>query len=164
MSKCIKHGLKESHLRKNSLLDPPWQIFVLPILQALWIGWAVWHVPLQIFSYVEVGDLLQSGAGYSRNPDPEKTHTDLALLNDLKMKPFPCSFLFCVSLLFSDVAHATYHLKAGDHQLKTAQSYAQTRHNAQPVLRTLNIASKWIKNPVSSSENILLDGRGFVLS
>ncbi|XP_017157820.1 matrilin-3a isoform X4 [Poecilia reticulata] len=57
------------------------------------------------------------------------------------MKPFPCSLLFCVSLLFSDVAHATYHLKAGDSRLKTAQSYAQTRHNAQPVLRTLNPAN-----------------------
>ncbi|XP_043963257.1 matrilin-3a [Gambusia affinis] len=57
------------------------------------------------------------------------------------MKPFPCSLLFCVSLLFSDVAHATYHLKAGNHQLKTAQSYAQTRHNAQPLLRTLNPAN-----------------------
>uniref|UniRef100_A0A3B3YQN2 VWFA domain-containing protein n=1 Tax=Poecilia mexicana TaxID=48701 RepID=A0A3B3YQN2_9TELE len=56
------------------------------------------------------------------------------------MKPFPCSLLFCVSLLFSDVAHATYHLKAGDPQLKTAQSYSQTRHNAQPVLRTPNPA------------------------
>uniref|UniRef100_A0A3B3V3R4 Matrilin 3a n=1 Tax=Poecilia latipinna TaxID=48699 RepID=A0A3B3V3R4_9TELE len=56
------------------------------------------------------------------------------------MKPFPCSLLFCVSLLFSDVAHATYHLIAGDPQLKTAQSYSQTRHNAQPVLRTPNPA------------------------
>ncbi|XP_012724524.2 matrilin-3a isoform X1 [Fundulus heteroclitus] len=53
------------------------------------------------------------------------------------MKPFPRSLLYCALLLFSDYAHATYHLRAGG-PLITAQSYAQTRHNAQPVLRTLN--------------------------
>ncbi|MEQ2306589.1 hypothetical protein AMECASPLE_009730 [Ameca splendens] len=54
------------------------------------------------------------------------------------MKPFLWSLLCCVLQLFSDVAHATYHLRAGDSELITAQSYAQTRHNGQPKLRTLN--------------------------
>ncbi|XP_015225241.1 PREDICTED: matrilin-3-like isoform X1 [Cyprinodon variegatus] len=56
------------------------------------------------------------------------------------MNPFMWSLLYFVLLLFSEVAHATYHLRAGDPQLITAQSYAQTRQNGQPMFRTLNPA------------------------
>ncbi|XP_015225246.1 PREDICTED: uncharacterized protein LOC107081599 isoform X2 [Cyprinodon variegatus] len=57
------------------------------------------------------------------------------------MNPFMWSLLYFVLLLFSEVAHATYHLRAGDPQLITAQSYAQTRQNGQPMFRTLNPAN-----------------------
>lgn len=40
------------------------------------------------------------------------------------------------------VVRATYHLSPVDPQLVAAQSYAQTRNNARPPLRTLNPASK----------------------
>ncbi|XP_051265442.1 matrilin-3a isoform X2 [Dicentrarchus labrax] len=54
------------------------------------------------------------------------------------MKPL-WSLLYCASLLLSD-AQATYHLSAGDPQLIAAQSYAQTRNNGRPPIRTLNPA------------------------
>ncbi|XP_078131094.1 matrilin-3a isoform X2 [Sander vitreus] len=53
------------------------------------------------------------------------------------MKSFLWSLLFCASLLLSDVL-ATYQLNAGDPQLIAAQSYAQTRNNGRPPLRTLD--------------------------
>ncbi|XP_022593575.1 matrilin-3-like [Seriola dumerili] len=55
------------------------------------------------------------------------------------MKSFPWSLLYCASLLLSDVL-GTYHLNAGDPHLIAAQSYAQTRNNGRPPLRTLNPA------------------------
>ncbi|XP_044025905.1 matrilin-3a isoform X2 [Siniperca chuatsi] len=55
------------------------------------------------------------------------------------MKSLLLSLLYCASLLLSDVL-ATYHLSAGDPQLIAAQSYAQTRNNGRPPIRTLNPA------------------------
>ncbi|KAI3364226.1 hypothetical protein L3Q82_011031 [Scortum barcoo] len=55
------------------------------------------------------------------------------------MKSLLWSVLYCASLLLSDVL-ATYHLSAGDPQLIAAQSYAQTRNNGRPPVRTLNPA------------------------
>ena len=57
------------------------------------------------------------------------------------MKCVLWSLLCCASLLMADVL-ATYHLSAGDAQLIAAQSYAQSRNNGRPPLRTLNPASK----------------------
>lgn len=84
----------------------------------------------------------------------------LRLLKDLKMNPFLWNLLYCVLLLFSD-ALATYHLRAGNPHLITAQSYAQTRHNSQPILRTLNPTSKFMK--ISVLQKMFLGGRGFVI-
>uniref|UniRef100_A0A8D3B7X7 Matrilin 3 n=1 Tax=Scophthalmus maximus TaxID=52904 RepID=A0A8D3B7X7_SCOMX len=55
------------------------------------------------------------------------------------MKSSPWGLLCCASLLLSDVL-GTYHLGAGDPQLLAAQSFAQTRSNGRPPLRTLNPA------------------------
>ncbi|KAL7388397.1 hypothetical protein ABVT39_013031 [Epinephelus coioides] len=55
------------------------------------------------------------------------------------MKSVLCSLLSCASLLLSDVL-ATYHLSVGDPQLISAQSFAQSRNNGRPPLRTLNPA------------------------
>ncbi|XP_045917027.1 matrilin-3a isoform X2 [Micropterus dolomieu] len=55
------------------------------------------------------------------------------------MKSLRWSLWCCASLLLSDVL-ATYHLSAGEHQLIAAQSYAQTRNNGRPPIRTLNPA------------------------
>ncbi|XP_049914859.1 matrilin-3a isoform X2 [Epinephelus moara] len=55
------------------------------------------------------------------------------------MKSVLCSLLSCASLLLSDVL-ATYHLSVGDPQLISAQSFAQSRTNGRPPLRTLNPA------------------------
>lgn len=52
------------------------------------------------------------------------------------------SLLCCAALLLSGV-RATYHLGAGQQQLIAAQSYAQTRNNGRPPMRTLNPASKF---------------------
>lgn len=62
------------------------------------------------------------------------------------MKSSLCSLLYGAALLLSD-ALATYHLSAGDPQLMAAQSYAQTRNNGRPPLRTLNPSSKSYKIP-----------------
>ncbi|XP_013871152.1 matrilin-3a isoform X1 [Austrofundulus limnaeus] len=53
------------------------------------------------------------------------------------MKRFLQSLVFS-ALLLCDVTRATYLLGAGDPHLISAQSYAQTRHNGRPPLRTLN--------------------------
>uniref|UniRef100_A0A3Q3KR46 VWFA domain-containing protein n=1 Tax=Monopterus albus TaxID=43700 RepID=A0A3Q3KR46_MONAL len=53
------------------------------------------------------------------------------------MKSLLWSLWYCTSLLLSDVL-ATYHLSAGDPQVRAAQSYAQTRNNSRPPPRTLN--------------------------
>ncbi|XP_041832379.1 matrilin-3a [Melanotaenia boesemani] len=58
----------------------------------------------------------------------------------MRMKPFLWSLLYCAALLLSDVVQATYHLGLGDPQLIAAQSYAQSRHNGRPPLRTLDPA------------------------
>uniref|UniRef100_A0A668UPR7 VWFA domain-containing protein n=1 Tax=Oreochromis aureus TaxID=47969 RepID=A0A668UPR7_OREAU len=55
------------------------------------------------------------------------------------MKAFHWILLYCTAPLLSDV-QATYHLMAGDPELMAAQSYAQTRNNGRPLLRTLNPA------------------------
>ncbi|CAK6979202.1 matrilin-3a [Scomber scombrus] len=55
------------------------------------------------------------------------------------MKSLLCRLLYSASLLLSDVL-ATYQLSAGDPHLISAQSYAQTRNNGRPPLRTLNPA------------------------
>ncbi|XP_063352176.1 matrilin-3a [Pelmatolapia mariae] len=55
------------------------------------------------------------------------------------MKAFHWILLYCAAPLLSDV-QATYHLMAGDPELMAAQSYAQTRNNVRPPLRTLNPA------------------------
>uniref|UniRef100_A0A673BUH0 Matrilin 3a n=1 Tax=Sphaeramia orbicularis TaxID=375764 RepID=A0A673BUH0_9TELE len=59
------------------------------------------------------------------------------------MKPSLWSLLTCASLLLAHV-RATYpphhHQGAGDPQLIAAQSYAQTRNNGRPPIRTLNPA------------------------
>lgn len=57
------------------------------------------------------------------------------------MKAFHWILLYCAAPLLSDV-QGTYHLMAGDPELMAAQSYAQTRNNGRPPLRTLNPASK----------------------
>ncbi|XP_075315248.1 matrilin-3a isoform X1 [Odontesthes bonariensis] len=59
----------------------------------------------------------------------------------MRMKPFPWSVLFSASLLLSDVVQATYSIRPGDPQLIAAQSYAQSRNNGRPPLRTLNPAN-----------------------
>lgn len=46
-------------------------------------------------------------------------------------------------------ARATFHLSRGDPQLVAAQSYAQSRNNARPPVRTLNPASK-VQDPLHS--------------
>ncbi|XP_075869669.1 matrilin-3a isoform X4 [Nelusetta ayraudi] len=49
--------------------------------------------------------------------------------------------LYCSALLLPAThVRATYHLGAGDPQLIAAQSYAQTRNNGRPPMRTLNPA------------------------
>ncbi|XP_067339150.1 matrilin-3a isoform X2 [Channa argus] len=53
------------------------------------------------------------------------------------MKSLLLSLLYCASLLLSD-ALATYQLSAEDPQMIAAQSYAQSRNNGRPPLRTLN--------------------------
>ncbi|XP_035764386.1 matrilin-3a isoform X3 [Neolamprologus brichardi] len=53
------------------------------------------------------------------------------------MKAFHWILLYCAAPLLSDV-QGTYHLMAGDPELMAAQSYAQTRNNGRPPLRTLN--------------------------
>ncbi|XP_063758446.1 matrilin-3a isoform X2 [Eleginops maclovinus] len=53
------------------------------------------------------------------------------------MNSFLWSLLCCAALLLPDV-RATYPLSAGDPQLIVAQSYAQTRLNGRPPIRTLN--------------------------
>lgn len=53
--------------------------------------------------------------------------------------------LYCSALLLPAPLRATYHLGAGDPQLIAAQSYAQTRNNGRPPIRTLNPASKFQK-------------------
>lgn len=55
--------------------------------------------------------------------------------------------LLIAAVLLADV-RATFHLSPGDPQLVAAQSYAQTRNNGRPPLRTLNPASK-VQNPRS---------------
>ncbi|XP_005731114.1 matrilin-3a [Pundamilia nyererei] len=55
------------------------------------------------------------------------------------MKAFHWILLYCAAPLLSDV-QGTYHLMAGDPELMAAQSYAQTRNNGHPPLRTLNPA------------------------
>ncbi|XP_042076292.1 matrilin-3a isoform X4 [Haplochromis burtoni] len=55
------------------------------------------------------------------------------------MKAFHWILLYCAAPLLSDV-QGTYHLMAGDPELMAAQSYAQTRNNGRPPLRTLNPA------------------------
>uniref|UniRef100_A0A3P8TSE3 Matrilin 3a n=1 Tax=Amphiprion percula TaxID=161767 RepID=A0A3P8TSE3_AMPPE len=55
------------------------------------------------------------------------------------MKSALRSLLLCAALLRSGV-QATFPLSAGDPQLIAAQSYAQSRNNGRPPLRTLNLA------------------------
>ncbi|XP_035808207.2 matrilin-3a isoform X3 [Amphiprion ocellaris] len=56
-----------------------------------------------------------------------------------RMKSALWSLLLCAALLRSGV-QATFPLSAGDPQLIAAQSYAQSRNNGRPPLRTLNLA------------------------
>lgn len=56
--------------------------------------------------------------------------------------------LFAAAALLSGV-RATFHLSPGDPQLVAAQSYAQSRNNARPPIRTLNPASK-VQDPLQS--------------
>lgn len=66
---------------------------------------------------------------------PERTRSDT-------MRCLLRSLLCCAALLLSGV-RATYHPGAGEPQLIAAQSYAQTRNNGRPPMRTLNPASKF---------------------
>lgn len=66
------------------------------------------------------------------------------------------SALCCASLLLAGV-RATYHLGTGDPQLIAAQSYAQTRNNGRPPIRTLNPASESLWKCVQMISLSLLD-------
>lgn len=79
-------------------------------------------------------------------PDPhrqsvQRGQTTEGALHTERMKAFHWIVLYCAAPLLSDV-QGTYHLMAGDPELMAAQSYAQTRNNGHPPLRTLNPASK----------------------
>lgn len=64
--------------------------------------------------------------------------------------PLPLPLPLLVAALLAADVRATYHLSPGDPRLVAAQSYAQTRNNGRPPLRTLNPASK-VQEPCSAA-------------
>lgn len=115
----------------------------------LWIGRTVWR-----------GGLRPLICGGAEQEDPvRRRQRGQSRQTDRMMKSFLCSLLCCASLLLSDV-RATYRISAGEpqpshaqsHALSHAQSHAQTRNNGRPPIRTLNPASKSLKNTVTFSD------------
>lgn len=92
-------------------------------------------------SYEEAVRPPLSRAGPS-DTETRTTQTTSGLCTQIMMKFVLCSLLSCLSLLLSDVLATYTHLSAADPQLVAAQSFAQTRNNGRPPLRTLNPASK----------------------
>lgn len=108
------------------------------VMPHLWIGCRVWRIGLRAPHMWRRSDPRWAELSWAE----QDTHTDTTGgLCVHMMKSVLCSLLSCASLLLSDVL-ATYHLSVGDPQLISTQSFAQSRNNGRPPLRTLNPASK----------------------
>lgn len=86
--------------------------------------------------------LLSGGLTPWSSQSIQRGQTTEGALHTERMKAFHWILLYCAAPLLSDV-QGTYHLMRGDPELMAAQSYAQTRNNGHPPLRTLNPASKF---------------------
>lgn len=149
----INHINCDLWLKKIGFAEKTWSgknRTVLNILRQIFVFYTVFHTLFE--AQVPPLDWAASFKEAVRPPpaelsrtlwDWEQHRTDRRrTLRAGTMKSLLWSLLCCASLLLSDVL-ATYHLSAGDPQLIAAQSFAQTRNNGRPPIRTLNPASEF---------------------